>query len=130
MNSLKILVIDDEEGIRWVIEQILKQKNHQVTTASHGKEGIEIFEKKPDFDLVISDRSMPEGGIRGEEVLRIIKSLNPRTKTILMSAFDNEQEAIQATEVAGANSFFNKSVHLDLSEINDSINNLFPALLR
>jgi len=47
-----------------------------------------------------------------------------------MSAFDNEQEAIQATEVAGANSFFNKSVHLDLSEINDSINNLFPALLR
>ena len=56
----KILVLDDEEGIRDVLLELLKSEGHDVITASNGKDGIEIFEKyKNEIGLIISDIKMP-----------------------------------------------------------------------
>jgi len=121
---MKILVIDDSESIRFLMEEILKKK-HQVITANHGKEGIEIFEKNHDFDLVITDRNMP-GGMLGEEVIRRVKLSNPKIKAVLMSSQD-EEEIAQIAMAAGADTTLNKSFLFDVESI---IQNLFPALPR
>ena len=66
----KILVADDEAGIRDAVKAILLTDNHLVVTANDGKEAVEIF-KKESPDLVILDVSMPR--LSGFQVLEKIK---------------------------------------------------------
>jgi len=72
--SRKILVIDDEEGVRDVLEGILKSGGHRVTLAETGQEGLEEF-RKTDFNLVLTDLGMPE--ISGWELAQRIKEIDP-----------------------------------------------------
>ncbi|MCK4419979.1 response regulator, partial [Candidatus Aerophobetes bacterium] len=74
ISSRKILVIDDEEGVRDVLEGIFQHEGHRVTLAETGKEGLEEF-KKTDFDLVLTDLGMPE--MSGWEVAKEIKKIDP-----------------------------------------------------
>ncbi len=75
--SLKILVIEDEEHVRDLIEEILKINGHKVCLARSGYEGISKFEKD-DFDLVMTDLGMP--GLSGWEVAERIRKKNKNIK--------------------------------------------------
>ena len=119
---MKILVIDDYECIRSLLGTIF-EKEHSVTTASDGEEGLKIF-LQDKFDLVITDRDMP--GMLGEEVIRKIKLSNSQVKTILMSGGE-EEEVRRVAKAAGADYFIDKMSLL--SELNSAIKNLFPALV-
>ncbi len=106
MKHLKILVVDDAKSIREVMELVLCKQGHDVVTASCGEEGLEFVKANPDTDLVISDRNMKKRidgretvMMRGEELIRKIRSLNPRIKTIIMSAFDDADDALESTRV-------------------------------
>ncbi|MCK4420067.1 PAS domain S-box protein, partial [Candidatus Aerophobetes bacterium] len=72
--SRKILVIDDEEGVRDVLEGILKSEGHRVTLAETGKKALEEF-KKTHFDLVLTDLGMPE--MSGWELAKKTKEIDP-----------------------------------------------------
>ncbi len=68
--DVRILIIDDSEMNLKVIEGLLRATNMQITTATSGKEGIELI-KKTTFDLVILDHMMPE--LDGVETLNLIR---------------------------------------------------------
>lgn len=81
----RILIIDDSEIDRMILEEILVQAGYNVTQASDGKEGMEIFRAQP-FDLVITDMIMPEK--LGIEVILEMNEDFPDAKVIAISAGD------------------------------------------
>ncbi len=80
--SKRILVIDDEESVRFVVKEMLEFEGYEVTTASNGKVGLQLFRKKP-TDLIITDIFMPE--MEGLETIRELHRDFPQLKIIAMS---------------------------------------------
>ena len=78
----KILIVDDKANIRRVIGEFLEESGHQVQTARNGREAI-IQLKKASYDIVLSDKSMPE--MNGPILIRLINRNFPHIRTILMS---------------------------------------------
>ena len=78
----RILIIDDEEDVRYVLRRILDTAGHEVLEAADGGQGIEIS-KSEEIDLVITDIFMPE--VEGLETLREIKKMHPDQKIMVIS---------------------------------------------
>ena len=78
----RILVIDDEEPIRWLLSKILRTARHEVLQAGNGREGIEICERNA-VDLVITDIVMPD--TEGLETIRELRRRHPSLKIFAMS---------------------------------------------
>ena len=66
----KILIVDDDEGLRSVLKRNLEQKGYQVTIAASGSGALKLFAKNAP-DLIVSDVSMPE--MDGFEFCRILR---------------------------------------------------------
>jgi len=80
----RILVIDDEQSIRTIISLLLREMGYCVEAAENGKEGIEIFHRDGDFDLVITDIRMPK--MDGNQVARHIRtSARPKTPLVAVA---------------------------------------------
>ena len=60
MKQLKILVVDDEERMRKLVNDFLTRKQYKVVEAADGEEAINLFIKNNDFDLIILDVMMPK----------------------------------------------------------------------
>lgn len=88
-QNLDILVIDDEEAVREIVKDILKEFGHRVTVAANGKEGIDACSEKH-FDLVLTDLGMP--GISGVSVASIIKKHKPQLPVMLLTGWDVDKE--------------------------------------
>ena len=88
-RSLRILCIDDESQIQDLLKHCLTTLDHQVTTASGGKQGLEMFrsaiQKKKPYETVITDLGMPD--IDGHQVARTIKAESPGTPVIMMTGW-------------------------------------------
>jgi putative PEP-CTERM system response regulator len=110
-NKDKILVVDDEPGMREMFRRLLK--DYTLFLAKDGEEGIEIT-KKEDPDLVISDLKMPK--IDGIEVLKNIKEYNPAIPVILITAYATIETAVEAIKI-GAYDYITKPFDPDVIEI-------------
>src|ERR1700690_2631557 len=92
----KLLLIDDEEDVRYSFQRIFDSLEVEFTTASSGEEGLRVIPKfKP--DLVLMDVRM--GGMNGLETLRRIRATNPKLLVILMTAYGTTQTAIEAMKL-------------------------------
>ena len=92
----KLLLIDDEEDVRYSFQRIFDSPEIEITTASSGEEGLKVIPKfKP--DLVLMDVRM--GGMNGLETLRKIRAGNPKLLVILMTAYGTTQTAIEAMKL-------------------------------
>jgi DNA-binding response OmpR family regulator len=89
----RILIVDDEEPIRFSLGEILKLEGFEVESAASGEAAIEIL-KNVGFDLVLLDLKMP--GVSGLEVLHFINDTIPDTKVILLTAHGSLESAIEA----------------------------------
>lgn len=89
----RILVADDEAGIRTFIADALDISGHEVTEAKDGLEAIAAV-KKSAFDVLITDLKMP--GADGLTVLRSVRELQPDLQVILLTAHGSIETAIQA----------------------------------
>ncbi len=105
----KILIIDDEPGIRTVLSDIIKDENHQVFTGGDGFEGLAIL-KEETIDLVILDVWLPNMG--GIDVLKEIKKEYPDIEVIMISGHANIDIAVKAVKL-GAYDFLEKPLSLD-----------------
>lgn len=90
MKKLKVLVIDDQESIRFIVEEIFKTmfngRDFELLEASEGGEGISImFQEKGMVDLIVTDYRMP-GGENGFEVAKFAQENYPGIKVVLMTA--------------------------------------------
>ncbi|MBO8152910.1 MAG: PAS domain S-box protein [Candidatus Marinimicrobia bacterium] len=83
---LNVLVVDDEEGPRNVLRDILSIYGMKVTIACDGKEGIEVFKRGGNISLVFTDLGMP--GMSGWDLAREIKKLNSEVKVVLVTGWD------------------------------------------
>lgn len=100
----KILIIDDTKNIRFMLTKCLELEGYHVTTASDGKEAIELFGKEK-FDLAFLDIKLPE--IRGTEVLRQIRNMGITTPVIIITAYGTVKNAIDCTNM-GAIAYLQK----------------------
>lgn len=114
-HSKRILVVDDDEGIRETLKDLLEFKHYSVSSVKNGKEAIEICSREH-FDKVLMDVRMPE--MDGMEALNILHGLYPNIDVYMMSAyFSNEQEKMAYKQ--GAKRVFYKP--LNLNKLFDSI---------
>ena len=78
----KVLVIDDEEGIRDILDTILRRKGYDVVLADGGRKGLELFRRERP-DVVVLDLNMPE--MNGMAVFQHIRQLNPGQPVIILT---------------------------------------------
>jgi DNA-binding response OmpR family regulator len=79
---MRILVIDDDEQMRVLLDQAMQWAGFEVVTAENGRQGQQLFEEQP-ADLIITDLIMPEQ--EGLETIRILKQGYPTVKIIAIS---------------------------------------------
>jgi CheY-like chemotaxis protein len=84
MKTVKLLIVDDEENIRFLFKEELEEEGYEVELASNGLEAIELIRKSP-YDLVILDIKMP--GMNGIQALNEIKNISKDLPVILCSAY-------------------------------------------
>jgi DNA-binding NtrC family response regulator len=107
MESMKILVVDDEALIRDMIKRGLSQMGgFSVEVAQSGPEAIEKVEKDV-FDLVLTDLKMPE--MDGLELLKTIKGTRPDIMVIMMTAHGSIETAVEAMKI-GADDYITKPI--------------------
>jgi len=89
----KILVVDDDQGMREFMEIMLVQEGYNVTSIGEPRKAIELC-RKTSFDLIITDLKMPQ--ISGIDFLKSIKDQKPDTIVILITAYASGETAIKA----------------------------------
>ena len=109
----KILIIDDERGIRNTLREILADEGYEVDVAENGKQGLEMAQAKA-YDLIFTDIKMPE--MDGIELLTALKSGEEAIETpvVMISGHGDVETAVQALKI-GAYDFLLKP--LDLNRI-------------
>lgn len=118
-NTPGILVVDDEKGMRELLEILLLREGYNVQCAQSGREALDLIQNTP-FDLVITDiRMQPMNGL---EVLKQCKTISPRTTVIMISAYASTELAVEAMN-EGAYDYFPKPFNNDeiLSVISNAL---------
>jgi two-component system response regulator AtoC len=100
----RILVVDDDEGVRSFIAEALETSGHQVTEAGSGEEAMRSLQAQS-YQLLITDLRMPGQG--GMALLRQARSLWPELELIVLTAFGTVQSAVEAMKL-GAFDFLQK----------------------
>jgi DNA-binding NtrC family response regulator len=104
-----ILLADDDDNLRRVLEFQLSEAGYKILTAADGAEAFEIFINN-NFDCVITDLRMPK--LSGLELLEKIKNFNTETPVIVITAFGEVETAVSAMK-AGAFDYINKPFNRD-----------------
>ena len=113
----KILIIDDQPGIRLLLNEVFKKEGYTPLLAANGMEALKIFEEEL-IDCVLLDMKIP--GMNGLEILKHLKAKNKRIPVIMMTAY-GEQELIDEAMKLGASNYFTKPFNIFevLEEVNE-----------
>lgn len=111
----KILIVDDQLGVRRLLFETFREENHEVQMAANGTEALNLLETfQP--DLILMDMKMP--GMNGIDTLRQIRRLNTKVGVIMMTAYGDAQNLEQAQEL-GVLHYMSKP--FDLFELRDRV---------
>jgi DNA-binding response OmpR family regulator len=111
--AAKILVVDDEPGIRFFLEEMLERQGYQVTTADGGRAALDLVAAE-EFDVVLLDLMMPEVG--GLEVLGTLHRDSPETVVIVLTAHASLETAVQALRQGAHDYLFKPCKTVELRE--------------
>ena len=117
----KILVIDDEQGIRNLLDTLLSRKGYEVVLASNGQKGLELFRRERP-DVVVLDLKMPE--MNGLTVLQQIRQLNPVQPVVILTGAATA-EAEQQVRALGVTEFVEKE--FSMHRLGDSLKRLLNS---
>ncbi|MGV3489512.1 MAG: response regulator [Tuberibacillus sp.] len=107
--SKKILIVDDQFGIRILLNEIFQKAGYRTFQAANGAQALAIVkDERP--ELVILDMKIP--GMDGLEILKRIKKDDEETKVIIMTAY-GELDMIQEAMDVGAVTYFSKPFDID-----------------
>lgn len=126
-GKIKILIVDDEDALRFSLASILELEGYEVQSASNGFEAVEIASKES-FDILISDIRMP--GMTGTEAFQRIRKIQPNIIGIMMTAYALNDLITQALN-AGAFTCLSKPFEVEtvLSTISDVISRPFAVVV-
>lgn len=105
----KILVVDDDSDLRMTVASALTEGQYQVDQAADGEEAVTRVQAGS-YDLVLMDVNMPK--MSGIEALKEIKAHDPTIMVIILTAFSNIRDAIEATRL-GAYNYLEKPIKSD-----------------
>jgi len=100
----RVLVVDDEDGLRTIISQVLTDTGYEVTTAASGEAALEVFKDSP-FPIVMTAVFM--GEMTGVELLHEIKQFDPNTQAVIMTSNASLESATAALR-SGAYDYLQK----------------------
>ena len=106
---VKILIIDDERDMCWILRKVFEDVGYKVVTAHKGREGIEKA-RKDSADLAILDLKLPD--MNGLEVLPTLKKINPKMPVLVITAFGTPEMKEAALDL-GAHSFIDKPFRVE-----------------
>ena len=89
----RVLVVDDDEGIRTFAARALASGGYEVVTASDGPEALRIVDANPRFDVFILDVMMP--GMRGDELARRLHDRDPDIKVLYFTGYADQFHALR-----------------------------------
>ena len=107
MKSASILVVEDDESLRRVMQVQLEKAGYKTTVAGDVRQALEILQQEA-HDLVISDLNLP--GSSGLDLLKSIRAEYPETATVIVTAYATVSTAVDAMK-AGAYDYLTKPVH-------------------
>ncbi|MBI2081470.1 MAG: sigma-54-dependent Fis family transcriptional regulator [candidate division NC10 bacterium] len=94
-SGARILVVDDEAGMRDFLSILLEREGHRVVAAANGREALRLVREGP-FDLVISDIRMPQ--LDGVGLLSGLRKMDPEIPVVLITAFASASSTIEAMQ--------------------------------
>ncbi|MEW5801936.1 MAG: response regulator [bacterium] len=119
MASKRILIVDDEQHISFILQNILEDAGYDTSTADNGITALEaIKHQKP--DMIITDINMPH--MDGLELLAIVRNMHPEIKNIIMTG-SNNQSYYQKAKEWGVVYYFTKP--LDFEKLRMKIDAVF-----
>lgn len=83
MNGARVLVVDDEEDVRYVLARFLRARGHTVQEAADGPRALEVWRVEP-CEVLVTDLRMP--GMDGAELVRRLRQHDPGLPVIVVSA--------------------------------------------
>jgi nitrogen regulation protein NR(I) len=95
MSAAKVLLIEDDAGIRDTLQRVLEEEDYRVAVEKRGDEGLARAGKET-FNVVVTDLRLP--GLNGLELVRQLHAEQPRLPIILITAFGTTETAIEATK--------------------------------
>jgi two-component system, response regulator, stage 0 sporulation protein F len=107
--SNKILIVDDQYGIRILLNEVFQKEGYTTFQAANGVQALDVVQKHSP-DLVLLDMKIP--GMDGIEILKRIKAINQDIRVIIMTAY-GELDMIQETKELGAIMHFAKPFDID-----------------
>jgi DNA-binding NtrC family response regulator len=109
----KIVAIDDEPEIGWLITRILEEEGYRALVADNGREGLELIRREHP-DVVLLDLRLPE--MDGLEILRHVREFDRDVMVIILSAFESFEVAVQAMKL-GSYDFLTKPINVEEMKI-------------
>ncbi|WP_108995675.1 MULTISPECIES: response regulator [Paenibacillus] len=109
MDKKKVLIVDDQNGIRVLLLEVFSSEGYNTFQAANGKIALEIV-RRDSPDLVLLDMKIP--GMDGLEILKHIKTIDPSIKVIMMTAYGELDMIKEATDL-GALMHFTKPFDID-----------------
>lgn len=116
MDKGKVLIVDDQNGIRVLLVEVFSNEGYDTFQASNGKMALEIVRKESP-DLVLLDMKIP--GMDGLDILKHIKQIDTSIKVIMMTAYGELDMIKEATDL-GAIMHFTKP--FDIDELRQAVN--------
>ena len=116
----KILIIEDEPGIVYLLKQIIMGMGHEVRTAMDGTNGYSTATRES-LDLILSDLYMP-GSPSGMELIRKLRKANPQCPIIVVSGHPS-RECVSECEALGVTDFLTKP--FEMAFVRSVIDNIF-----
>ena len=118
----RILVVDDQLGVRRLLFETFREDDHEVEMAANGAEALRLLETfKP--DLILMDMKMP--GMNGLETLGQIRALSQQVGVIMMTAYGDTQNMEQAKDL-GILHYMSKP--FDLFELRERVREILTKL--
>lgn len=109
MDKKKLLIVDDQNGIRILLMEVFNSEGYNTFQAANGKLALELVQRESP-DLVLLDMKIP--GMDGLEILKYIKEINADINVIMMTAYGELDMIKEATEL-GALMHFTKPFDID-----------------
>jgi len=106
-HMARILIIEDDEEMRSLLEDFLKDEGYEADSADNGSEAFGRLAQEP-FDLVITDIRMP--GLTGLDILSSVKNFQPKLPVIVITSFGGE-EVYRRSMARGADGYLEKPIH-------------------
>lgn len=117
----KILIVDDQQGIRLLLNEVFKKEGYETYLAASGLEALH-FIRNIKIDCILLDMKIP--GMNGIEILQELSEMGLQLPIIMMTAY-GEVTLVERAKSLGATHFFTKP--FDIFELRKTVNNLFAV---